>query len=397
MRRVAISALLGALLGCQPQGTADFTFSSDKATFDGRTERAVVTVSAVDERGQPGTGVVLLTTAVGSFVEGSQLALVSGQASATFRCNPSEEPACAGQVRLGASWRGEARALSLRVTPADAPSRPLWRVVPTLQPVTLYAAAQAPDRTVWAVGERGTVMPFLSSGAWGAPVATGVTSTLRAIWVASDGSLTIAGDDGVVLTGPPASLRRLQHTQTASFTAVVRHAGALMLATSAGGIATWDSNDFLVTEVSTRPLNALVTLGSDAIAAGDEGLFRFDGARWVAMAPPVLARWQKAHVDADGLWALGRRATGSQEPVLVQGPGPDWKSASLPTGAVQAMAWGAGTADRYVVTDVTVFRQQVGGSWEDLDAPSGGTALVHLGGTSLLVLGPPGVSLVRVR
>ncbi len=54
--------------------------------------------------------------------------------------------------------------VTVRVTPSDPQARPLWRAVPTMQAVTLHAAALAPDRTVWAVGERGVVLPFLPSG-----------------------------------------------------------------------------------------------------------------------------------------------------------------------------------------------------------------------------------------
>lgn len=398
MRRVATCALLTvAALGCVAPATPDFSFSSDKYTFDGRSERAIVSIQAFDERGNPGSGIVQLTAAVGTFVEGDQVALVAGTGSATFRCAPAEEAACAGPVRLGATWRGENRALTVRVTPSDPLARPLWRAVPTMQAVTLYAAALAPDRTVWAVGERGAVLPFLANGTWGAPMESGVTSTLRALTISSDGVLTIVGDDGVVLTGPPSALRPLSHTRTESFSAVLRHDGKLYVASANGTVGVYEVNDFIVSTVSTMPLNALAPLGAGVVAVGDEGMFTTQGPAWVPMAAPVLARWLKVQVDADGLWALGRRSTMTADPVLVQGPGPDWKSSSLPNGAVQAMAWGTGSADRYVATDTSIFRHQVGGTWEDLEAPSGGNAIVALGGTQVLVVGPPGISLIRVR
>ncbi|MDP3235623.1 MAG: hypothetical protein Q8N26_22755 [Myxococcales bacterium] len=398
MRRVATCALLTvSALGCVAPATPDFSFSSDRYTFDGRSERAIVSIQAFDERGNPGTGIVQLTAAVGTFVEGDQVALVAGTGSATFRCAPAEEAACAGPVRLGATWRGENRALTVRVTPSDPLARPLWRVVPTMQAVSLHAAALAPNRTVWAVGEMGAVLPFFANGTWGAPAVSGVTSTLRAISIASDGVLTIVGDDGVVLVGPPSALRRLSHTCTESFTAALRHKEKLFVATSSGMVGVYDTNDFVLSRPSMLPLNALAPLGDEVVAVGDDGMFTSQGEEWVVLAAPVLARWLKVQVDADGLWALGRRSTLMEDPVLVQGPGPDWKSSSLPSGAVQAMAWGTGSADRYVATDTSIFRHQVGGTWEDLEAPSGGNAIVALGGTQVLVVGPPGISLIRVR
>lgn len=398
MRPVSTCALTIVLLvGCGPAATVDFTFSPDRQTFDGRTQRAIVNVVAVDERGNPGTGIVQLTTGVGSFVEGPELALVSGAGSATFRCNPAEDPACAGTVRLGATWRGENRSFTIRVTPSDPNERPLWRVVPTLQPVTLYAAARGPDGKVWAVGERGTLLSFEGT-AWNPPVATGVTTTLRAIAIDAQGTMTIAGDLGIMLVGTPPSLQRVRHSMTEDFSALAWHQQQLYVGTRTGVVAGYDGSDFVRSQVSSLPINSLTTRDGALVAAGDDGLFSSsDGSNWSAMTTPVIARWLEVHSDADGLWALGRRVTVGAEPILIRGPGPDWRSASLPTGGVQAMSWGTGSADRWVVTESSVFRQQVGSAWEDLDAPAGGNAIVQLGGISVLVVGPPGVSLLRVR
>lgn len=393
MRRFA--ALV--LCACGPTAAVDLSFTTDKATFDGRSERAIVTVSAADESGAPGVGIVELTTGVGSFVEGTQVVLVAGRGSATFRCLPAEDAACAGSVRLGASWKGEHRSLTIKVTPSDPRARPLWRVVPTMVPVTLYATARAPDQVVWAVGERGTVMPYLTNGTWGAPLATGVTSTLRAVVVDANGSLTIVGDDGVVLTGVPPTLTRLTHDLDEAFTAVARPGGQLVVGTALGNIATWQGRTFVSAVVSASPINAITEHQGGLFAAGDEGIFTGSNGFWAAVDAPVPARWVNVLADADGIWLLGRRMTLSADSILVRGPGPEWKSASLPSGAVRAMAWGAGTSDRYVATDVSVFRQQVGTGWEDLEAPAGGNSIVLLGGTSVLVVGPPGVSLLRVR
>lgn len=398
MRPVSTCALtIVSLLGCGPAATVDFTFSSDRQTFDGRSQRAIVSVVAVDEKGAPGTGIVELTSGVGSFVEGPQLALVAGAGSATFLCNPGDESACAGQVRLGATWRGQSRSIIVRVTPSDPATHPLWRVVPTLQSVTLHAAAVAPNGTVWAVGDRGMLLPF-TGGAWGEPVATGVGTSLRAIIVDGSGELTIAGDRGVVLRGPPEQLSRLPHGLTNDLRAVRYELGALFVATSAGEIGRYTGTDFELFTLSSLAINGLSAHGGALYAAGEDGLFRTDdGVNWQAVTTPVLARWLELHSDADGLWALGRRTSSRAEPILIQGPGPDWKSTTLPAGGVQAMSWGTGSADRWVVTDTSVFRQQVGSAWEDLEAPSGGNAIVQLGGTSVLVIGPPGVSIVRIR
>ncbi len=398
MRRLTLFALVGSA-GCGPALAPELTISTAQSTFDGRTQRAIVEFSAIDEHGAEGSGTISVFAPVGELVEGATVTLVSGRGSVTYRCNPLEDAACAGPIRLGASWRGVDRSLIVRVTPSDPSAKPLWRAVPTLQPVTLYAAAMAPDHTIWAVGERGVVLPYVPSTGWGTPVATQLTSTLRALLVSDDGQLTIAGDDGVLLQGAPGSLAPLTHSMgRPSFTALARHQGRLYAATATGEVCLYDVNDLVPVAVTPQPLNSLASLSSKLIAAGDDGLFESsDGEHWSSMAAPVLARWMATHVDADGLWALGRRSTGAGDAILVRGPGPDWRSTSLPTGEVEAMAWGIGTADRYVATKTSVFRQQLGAEWQDLEAPAGGKAIVVISGLSVLVVGPPGISLLRVR
>lgn len=393
MRRSALLALV--VVACGEPPAPDFTFATDRATFDGRFERAIVSIEAEDASGEPGTGVVEFSSAVGTFVEGTQIALVGGRASATFQCDPSSVAACAGPLLLGATWRGVSRTLTVRVTPSDPRVRPLWRVVPTLVPVALHAAARAPDGTVWAVGDRGTLLQY-AQGSWGAPVSTRVTSALRAITIDDQGLATIVGDDGVVLEGQPGSLTALASGSGEHFTAVLR-AGSLRVATRSGAVGEWSGGGFSFSIVSSAPINALTLLEGDVIAAGDEGVFRQSGTQWQDVTLPIPARWVSLRVEQGALWLLGRRTTITADPVLVKGPGPAWSSATLPNGAVRAMAWGLGSADRYVVTDTSVFRQQSNSSWEDLEAPSGGSAIVPLGSVNVLVVGPPGISLLRVR
>jgi hypothetical protein len=395
-RHLALTGAVLCLSRCGPPGEPVLNLSSDRSTFDGRFERAIIRVSATAPDGSPGTGVVRVTAGVGTFVEGDELALIDGEGTVTFRCDPAEDAACAGSVRLGATWNGLASATTLRVTPSDPTARPRWSVVPTLQPTALHAAAMAPDGTVWAVGDRGLVLPFRLN-AWGAPLETGVSAALRAIHLSADGRLDVAGDDGTLLSGPPTALRPVQHSAgPVSFTAVTRLNGTLFVATADGRAGPWDV-DLLLEELTTQPFTSLAASPSALVAVGTDSMFEWTGTRFEPLSPPVPATWRQARFDTDGLWVLGKREAPSNAPVLVQGPGPDWKSATLPPGEVRAMAWGRGSTDRYVVTDTSVFRRQEGIGWQDLEAPSGGSAIVSLDGTRVLVVGLPGVSLVRVR
>jgi hypothetical protein len=396
--RASVIGVVVCLGGCATPPQFDLSISTDRPTFDGRTERAIIKVAAFDENGGPGTGVVEVTVGVGTLVEGSSVALVSGQGSVTYRCPPSEDPACAGAVRIGASWRGVSRTTTIRVTPNDPLAKPRWSVVPTLKPVSLLAAALAPDGTVWAVGEKGLVLPF-RRGAWGTPIETFVESTLRAVIVNADGSLEICGDQGVVLSGMPDRLNRLSHSSTADFTAIARSKdGTLVVTTTAGEAGLYSGTDFVFSSLSGSKLNGLAATPSGTLVAiGNTTLHEFDGAQWKSLTPPVIADWRHIRVDDAGWWILGRRVALTQEPLLVQGPGPDWRSTTLPPGDVQAMAWGVGSADRYIVTDRSVYWKQENTGWVDLETPSGGKAIVVLGGTEVLVVGPPGISLLRVQ
>ena len=120
------------------------------------------------------------------------------------------------------------------------------------------------------------------------------------------------------------------------------------------------------------------------------------------MPQPVSGDWRQARLDSGGLWLLGQRLAVQNAPVLVQNPGADlkladWRSTNLPPGEPRAMAWGQGSTDRFVVTDDSIFRFQEAIGWQDLEAPSGGRAIAALGGGQVLVVGLPGVSLLRVR
>ncbi|MCA2980340.1 MAG: hypothetical protein INH41_18685 [Myxococcaceae bacterium] len=389
------------LAGCPVPPEAELSLTADRTTFDGRFERAIVRVSALAPDGTPGAGVVKLTAAVGSFVEGSQLTLAQGTGSATYRCDPGEDPACSGAVRIGAEWQGVSRSLVLRVTPSDPNVRPRWSVVPTLQPLRLNAVATAPDGTVWAVGERGLLLPF-RSGAWGTPSPTGVTTTLRALAIGADGRFDLAGDEGTLLSGRPGELATVQHSATsATFTGVARFQRTLFVTTADGRAGPWDV-DLVLSEVSPRPLGGLVASDTRLVVFGVDTLAAWTGSRFEPVPQPVSGDWRQARLDSGGLWLLGQRLAVQNAPVLVQNPGADlkladWRSTNLPPGEPRAMAWGQGSTDRFVVTDDSIFRFQEAIGWQDLEAPSGGRAIAALGGGQVLVVGLPGVSLLRVR
>ncbi|MBX5481555.1 MAG: hypothetical protein IRZ16_06905 [Myxococcaceae bacterium] len=84
-------------------------------------EAATLTVTAVDENGQPGTGTVTLSAPAGSFDGGPtsiSLDLTNGSATTTWAC-PAGTEGCTGTLRISADWNGIPAATSITVGGRD--------------------------------------------------------------------------------------------------------------------------------------------------------------------------------------------------------------------------------------------------------------------------------------
>jgi len=385
--------LLGALAGCA-QGEPELTASTDKRTIDGTSERAVLTLRASDALGNAGAGTVTLSVGAGAFVDGSEVALVDGVARATFRCDPTEDPACNGDVRIGATWKQLPASVVVRV---GGPVRPevRWRLVPTGVTADLLAAAAAPDGSTWAVGTGGTVIR-LAHGAW-VPVPSGTTADLRAVW-ASATSVYVAGKAGTVLRWDGRGFTALAADPKDDFTAAWGSDDThVFLTTAAGSLYGCDAATLTLLQQVGARLEAVSGRGDEVWAAGDGLVLRLAGDGSGPVVTPVPGQWTSVLARADGVWLGGARADGlgNQQGAVLLGPA-EWRASQVSPEAITAIAWSDSSVERFAVSATEVYRKVGDELWVATRAPAGGRALAGHSADDVVVVGDLGTAIQRV-
>jgi hypothetical protein len=397
MRAIQVSILTAfalAAVGCGPQpGAAALYLSTDVATFDGRTQHAVLRVQAFQASGEPGQGVVSLLAPAGTFSGGNELTLVDGFGTASFVCDPAADTACSGSVRLSASWAAQTAALVVRVTPATVATPVRWKALPTGTLATLNALAVADARTVWAVGTGGAVQR-LTDSTWEG-VASGTLDSLLAVTVTGDGTAIAAGEHGALLRWSGGAFQALPGDIKESYTSVAGlGATDFVVGTASGHLLHWDGLALTDEADLGSPVLSLAVQAGEVWAGGVGAFAVRQAGAWTVQTAPVLARYSIATSSPEGLYLGGTRmdATGG---VLFLGPA-DWRTQALSDEAT-AMAVVPQSEERFAVTARGVVRAEgTGSSWRQVEAPMGGRAAASRSPGDLVVVGAPGLSIVRV-
>lgn len=369
--------------------------SPDRSSFDGRVDRVILKVRAWDVGGSPAEGLVRLSAAVGHFVGGDTVVLADGFATATYACNPDEEPACSGPVRLGAEWN-ELRA-STQVTLFSPPeSTPVsFEIVPTNVVEQLEAIATSPAGVVWAVGEHGVVLELV--GRTWQRRSTPTRATLRALAFARDGSPLIVGDAATLLRLGALGFERVALQAKSDLTAISVDADGVVLIGDRDGVLSHLEEDALVPELELRTaILALARQGDDVWAGGDNVLARRSQAQWLNLPVPVAARFTFAQAGKEALWLGGERpGVSGMGGVVVAGPMPTWKSAAF-SQPVRALTEVPGQSERFALTSAQLHRQLDGGEWKSIDVPAPARAMTSRGPGDLVLVGPSGFSMLRM-
>jgi hypothetical protein len=120
---------------------------------------------------------------------------------------------------------------------------------------------------------------------------------------------------------------------------------------------------------------------------------RTEGA-WTVSSAPVLARLSVASSSPEGVYLGGSRLDTSGG-VLILGP-TDWRTQAL-TSPLTAMAVVPRSTERFAVSEGAVLRAEgMGTTWLSANAPMGGNAAASRTVGDLVVVGAPGVSIMRV-
>lgn len=394
--RVAVVAW--ALAGCAPPDpTAEplLQMSADQSSIDGRTQRAIVRFRAFDAKGAAGVGVVQLSAPIGAFVEGDSVELKDGVATAAYRCNPQEIPACAGDVRLGATWSGATRTILMKVGPTAALQPVRFRVESTGTQAALNAAVVATDGTVWAAGENGTLLRYTAPGWQQVPVPTSVEllalTALPGGRVAAAGRLTI-----VVFADAQSASSVIQGDGQDDFTGLCAlNATELVAVTDSGRVARWDGSAFQFQQLTQGSLGGVGGRTGALWAFGPSELFHADATGWHAESAPVFASWRRLTTTGDSVWLIGRREDASGENIIVEGPEPQWRSIGSSPLTLNDFTLSPQSTEQLAVADTDVLRREGSEAWTSLGAPAGGRAIISRFKGDLIVVGQPGFSVHR--
>lgn len=397
--RVSSALFFVALLTAACAQEPTLYVSVNRHSIDGRVDRAILTARTQDGWGRPGEGTVRLSAAVGAFVEGDEVPLVEGVATATYQCDPRADLACNGDIPLAAGWLGLSDHVTVKVGPIVDASPLRWRLVPTGTLVDLFDVALPPDGSTWVVGAQGTVLRHDGFG-WSAPAIAGAppTSSLRAIWAGADAVLIVgeAGTflrwDGAALSSAIAEPPKVDGAPE-DFTAVwATSASDAWLTTAQGGVFHFDGASL---RESARLAGSLFAIGGsgDELWVAGEGVAAHlvDGA-WQPVELPVLATWRAVGVDPGGVWIAGARTDGSSD-----SRGVCLNSAGGAFGATQMAAepitdlFLSGGEERFTTSSGDVYRRVLNAGWKSLAAPSGARAIAGRSATDVVVVGEGGV------
>ncbi|MBL8909458.1 MAG: hypothetical protein JNM17_02030 [Archangium sp.] len=367
--------------------------SPDRPSFDGRTERVVLKVRAFDEFEKPAGGLVTLSASVGSFIGGSDLILDHGFVTGTFACDPDEDQKCLGPIRINADWNGLSASVQVLGFLENPPAPVEWEVVPTNVTAKLNSLVAQRD-VVWGVGDNGAAVQLVGRS-WRV-LFTGVNADLHAVTLTADGTPVAVGDDGVVLRWTPGGYERFSAGHHSLRALAFDDRGTLYVGTDDGFVLVETVEGFMPELKLSTPVRSLVNKDGEVWATGDGVLAKSSNGAWTSLPSPVAGRLDVAIAGKDSLWLLGQRDTvHATQGLLVSGPMPMWKTAALAEpmrGLVEVPL----AKERFAFGDTQLFRQLDDGAWKSVDCPAAGMrAAASRGNYDLVLVGPPGVSLLR--
>ena len=394
-RLLPVAAMCVALGGCGASSVEPvLQLSPVKSAFEGTSERAVVKIVAVDRQGSPGEGTVTLTSTVGHFVD-PELTLVAGQVTATFVCDPREEPACVGTIRLGGAWAGVQATTQVQGLAATTPNTVTWEVVPTGVALQAFALERSPANEVWAVGDGGLILKLVGRS-W-QRLASGVTVALRALTFAADGTPVAVGDEGTLVRMVDGQFQPLTLSQEALTAVTLDDQGVIYAGDAVGQIVSFDPSKGLIRPLTSLEdaVRGLVFRDGVVYAVSPNSFARFDGS-WMMDAEPFNGTFNTLRVGAQSLLVGGQReGIVGVDGVLAEGSDAAWSTTQL--GApVLSIAEVPGVAERFALTEQGLFRQLDAQVWKKVECPSSGVSIVSRGAGDLVLVGPAGVSLLRV-
>lgn len=158
---------------------------------------------------------------------------------------------------------------------------------------------------IWAAGDSGTILRWNGS-IWG-PVASGVSSTIYALWGSGPADIWVVGDGGTVLRWNGSSWRALSSGTTRSLFAIHGSAANDVWLTNGATTLHWDGSSLSSVPNIGDQFALYAVAPNDAWSLGYGGQIRhWDGSAWSSVASPTGASLRAITGRAwNDLWAAG--------------------------------------------------------------------------------------------
>lgn len=155
-----------------------------------------------------------------------------------------------------------------------------WQLIPPIDTATYTDVKGDPKHGVYACGQRGIVHRLSASG-W-QPVELHRHDDLNSIDVSADGTIRVAGDDGICLRIANDELIELEADAEMTYLAVKSFAGKAYWGDEVG--VNTEDGDAIVPFEDTEIASDLRSDGDYLYAAGTDSAWRFDGKKWKSLA-----------------------------------------------------------------------------------------------------------------
>lgn len=219
----------------------------------------------------------------------------------------------------------------------------------------MAVAVREGTNEVWAAGEGGVVLRSLNGGitweGWGA--AGGVSKTLRGIWAAPSPSQRVVavGDDGAILhydgsawskvVSPPAAGVTLNAVfgSTESNIVAVGDNGTILRYRGTGWLAE-SSNTTVALRGVWGTGDVFIAVGDQVGSQGHPAILKSEAGQWKPKKSAVAALHAVWGVDANRVFAAGRRELNNSEVFWSEDGGESWSSMNPPTAPTFLGIWG---------------------------------------------------------
>ena len=240
---------------------------------------------------------------------------------------------------------------------------------PLIQGNTLSGAWVAPDKTVYAVGNSGTIIAW--TGTTWTIMDAGTYNNLGAVWGSSTNDIWAVGDSGIIIHYKNGTWSVVNSGVTQNLYSLAGTGPNDIWSVGAAGVALhWNGSQWSVADSgTTERLNGVwqASVG-DAWAVGDNGaVVHWNGAAWSKISSTTAK-------DLSGVWGSGSSDIWiAGDETMLHWTGSSFVSGGDFTGRSLYAIWGTGTNNIYAASGFGSIYHWDGIQWTGLSSSANGT------------------------